>query len=237
MKSLLLFDIDGTLLDTRGAGRRAMERVASRLFGDDFSFDHVSFGGNLDPLIFREAAEAHGLGDVDAAHAAFAEAYVGELGAELREGNGDVEALPGVHAALQALDGHAERGAVTLGCLTGNYTAAAPLKLRHVGIDPGRFTVTAFGDEAPTRPGLVEVALTKWTAHREARGVSEAVNPRDVVVIGDTPRDVDCAKRHGCVSYAVCTGASEAAALRDAGADVVVDNLTDLSPLWQLIDR
>ena len=226
---LLLFDIDGTLLDTKGAGRRAMERVAAELFGEGFSFDAVSFGGNLDPSIFREAAAANGLnGDHDEAHKAFHAAYIPALAAELASASDALrcEALVGVHEALEQCRTWVNHGVATLGCLTGNYTAAAPVKLHHVGIDATQFTITAFGDEAPTRPGLVEVALTK---HRH--GSSRPIDPRQVVVIGDTVRDVDCAKAHGCVAYAVCTGAGTRDALIEAGADVVVEDLTDLTPL------
>lgn len=228
---LLLFDIDGTLLDTRGAGRRAMERVAREMYGEAFSFDRVTFGGNLDPLIFREAAGHHGVADIDTAHDAFHPAYLEALDEELRDSNGDILALPGVHDALAHCRGLAEQRRVTLGCLTGNYTGAAPLKLRHVGIDPEQFTVTAFGDEAPDRPGLVPVAMRK---HGESIG--ESVDPRRVVVIGDTPRDVDCAQKHGCVSYAVCTGAADRDTLAACGPDVLVEDLTDLSPLLALLD-
>ncbi len=228
---LLLFDIDGTLLDTRGAGRRAMERVARRMFGEAFSFDRVNFGGNLDPLIFREAAAHNGLDDIDDAHDAFHAGYLGELDEELKNSNGEITALPGVLDALAHCRDLAGQGAVTLGCLTGNYTGAAPLKLRHVGIDPDQFTVTAFGDEAPSRPDLVPVAMTKHAKHH-----SRPADPRRVIVIGDTPRDVDCAKQHGCVSYAVCTGAANREALTACAPDVLVDDLTDLSPLLALLN-
>lgn len=232
---LLLFDIDGTLLDTKGAGRRAMERVAAELFGDAFSFEAVSFGGNLDPCIFREAAAANGLAmDHDEAHAAFAARYVPQLRAELEANAGDAlacEALAGVHDALAECRAWVDDGAATLGCLTGNYTQAAPVKLGHVGIDVEQFTVTAFGDEADTRPGLVELAL-----HKHRNGSDRPIDPRRVVVIGDTVRDVGCAKAHGCVAYAVCTGSGTRDELVAAGADVIADDLTDLTPLREMVE-
>lgn len=231
---LLLFDIDGTLLDTKGAGRRAMERVAAELFGNGFSFDAVSFGGNLDPCIFREAAAANGLaGDHDEAHDAFHARYVPALRAELQAcaaGDFACEALVGVHDALAVCRAWVDEGVAALGCLTGNYTKAVPVKLGHVGIDPDQFTVTAFADEASTRPGLVEVAMRK-----HVNGSARPIDPRDVIVIGDTKRDVDCAKAHGCVAYAVCTGAGTRDELVAAGADVVVDDLSDLSPLRAIV--
>lgn len=229
---LLLFDIDGTLLDTKGAGRRAMESVATELFGDGFSFDAVSFGGNLDPLIFREAAEANGLNDIDTAHERFAAAYPAALKREMADATGDleVEACAAVHEALAQCRDWVGVGRATLGCLTGNYAAAGPAKLRRVGIDVEQFTVTAWGDEAPDRPGLVALAMDK---HGQARGA--AVQGDEVVVIGDTVRDVACAKAHGCVSYAVCTGSGTRDELEAAGADIVVDSLEDLELLRLLV--
>ncbi|MEM7575976.1 MAG: HAD hydrolase-like protein [Planctomycetota bacterium] len=229
---LLLFDIDGTLLDTKGAGRRAMEFVANDLFGNGFSFDTVNFGGNLDPLIFREAAEANGLDDIDAAHERFAAAYPAALKREMAEATGphEVEPCVAVHAALAECRDWVDVGRATLGCLTGNYTAAGPAKLRRVGIDVEQFTITAWGDEAADRPGLVEVAMHK---HGQARGA--AVTGDEVVVIGDTVRDVACAKAHGCVSYAVCTGSGTRDELEAAGADVVADSLEDLELLRLLV--
>ncbi|MEM1445600.1 MAG: HAD hydrolase-like protein [Planctomycetota bacterium] len=229
---LLLFDIDGTLLDTNGAGRRAMQRVAADLFGDGFSFDTVSFGGNLDPLIFREAAQANGLDDIDAAHEQFAAAYPAALKREMADATGEleVETCVAVHEALAQCRDWVGVGRATLGCLTGNYAAAGPAKLRRVGIDVEQFTVTAWGDEASDRPGLVALAMNK---HAEARGAS--VTGDEVVVIGDTVRDVACAKAHGCVSYAVCTGSGTRPELEAAGADVVVDSLEDLELLRLLV--
>src|SRR4029079_15724715 len=103
----------------------------------------------------------------------------------------------GVAAALATIGGDAS---ATLGLVTGNYARAVPLKLRAVGIDPAQFVVGAFGDDAPTRPELVRLAIDRW----RARGAHP--DPARVVVIGDTPRDVDCARKNGCRSVAVATG-------------------------------
>ena len=92
--------------------------------------------------------------------------------------------------------------------------------------------ITAFGDEAPTRPGLVALAMERW-----ARARGEDVSPDEVLVVGDTPRDVDCARANGCACLAVATGHYSAEQLRDAGATVVVDHLDDPSPFWDLVAR
>ncbi|HEX4475314.1 MAG TPA: HAD family hydrolase [Polyangiaceae bacterium] len=217
---LVLFDIDGTLLRGQGVGSRAMERVGKRLLGPTFTLDGIEFGGALDPWIFREAASRTGRHDADTVHANFRDAYIGELALALDEQR--PELIAGVAAALAEL---ASDETVTLGLVTGNYARAVPLKLAAVGIDASQFVVTAFGDEGPTRPELVRLAVERWGA----RGAEPV--PERVVVIGDTPRDVDCAKRNGCHSVAVATGWHTLEQLAATGADRVVADLTGLREL------
>jgi phosphoglycolate phosphatase-like HAD superfamily hydrolase len=219
MRRLLLFDIDGTLLRAHGIGARAMERAGRRLLGPAFTLDGIDFGGALDPWIFREAARRAGHDDASALHPAFRDAYLTELAVEIARAEQRPVILPGVAAALATIGGDAS---ATIGLVTGNYGGAVPLKLRAVDIDPAQFVVGAFGDDAPTRPDLVRLAMARWAA----RGAEP--DPRRVVVIGDTPRDVDCAKRNGCRSLAVATGWHARAELEATGADVVVPDLTEL---------
>ena len=218
---LVLFDIDGTLLRAQGLGLVVMERVGRRLLGPAFTLDGIDFGGALDPWIFRQAAERLGHDDPSHLHPEFREAYVSELARELDRGERRPILLPGVTSALAAFRG--DRTA-TLGLVTGNYARAVPLKLRAAGIDPAQFVVGAFGDDAPTRPDLVRLAMEQW----RARGADP--DPRRVVVIGDTPRDVDCAKKNGCRSIAVATGWHTFEQLRAGGADLVLRDLTALGP-------
>jgi len=226
---LTLFDLDGTLMLTGGAGLRAMACVALDLFGDQFSFDGVVAGGGLDPCIFAEAALQSNLrGDHDSHHRRFRDAYLVRLRDELEANPGHIEVLPGVHEALDAVE---TRSDLALGILTGNYRDAAPIKLAAAGLDIDRFEVGAFGDEAPTRPEMVGLAMRRFES-----AFGAAIDPAHVVVIGDTPRDVDCAKRNGCVAFAVATGKCNAAMLHDAGADIVVDSLADPTPLLDCCD-
>ena len=145
----------------------------------------------------REAAGRLGHHDPSHLHPEFRDAYLAELARELDLGERRPILLPGVLAALAAFR---DDPIATLGLVTGNYGRAVPLKLRAAGIDPEQFVVGAFGDDAPTRPDLVRLAMEQW----RARGAEP--DPRRVVVIGDTPRDVDCAKKNGCRSVAVATG-------------------------------
>jgi phosphoglycolate phosphatase len=223
---LLLFDIDGTLLLGHGAGRRAMERAGRALLGEAFTLDGIDFGGALDPWIFEQAARRAGIADARAHHDAFRAAYLVELRRALEAGEVRPEALPGVGSLLALL---AERADVTLGLVTGNYRQAAPLKISAAGLSPDAFSLGAFGDEAPTRPELVALALGRWS-ERGARP-----DPDRVIVIGDTPRDIDCAHANRCRCLAVATGWHSAETLRAAGADAVVPDLTDPSRLLGML--
>ncbi len=224
---LLLFDIDGTMLLTGGAGLAAMAEVASRLFGESFSWDGVNPSGHLDPLIFAEAAANNGLEPEGEHHHAFRDAYLRQLRANLDTYRDKVRRLPGVAELLTQLR---QRDDVVLGLVTGNYSDAVPIKLAAIGVDPAWFTITAFGDEAPTRPGMVELALRRYVQRYD-----EPIDPHRAIIVGDTPRDIDCAHAHGCRCLAVATGRFGMDELRDAGADVVVSDLADPSPLLALL--
>ncbi|MFA9477702.1 HAD family hydrolase [Phycisphaerales bacterium AB-hyl4] len=229
---LILFDIDGTLLNARGAGGRSMQAVADRLFGNEFTFNGMSFSGKLDPAIFAEAAHRNQLDDHETHHDAFREAYLEQLKADLaRDGHLTVNTLPGVHELIDHLhQRQRERGDVILGLLTGNYAEAAPLKLAAARINLDCFKINAFGDEGQTRPDLVALAMTRYT-----QTLGHPPDPQRIIVIGDTPHDIDCAKAHRCIAFAVATGRFNAQTLRDHGADIVVPDFADPSPLLQLL--
>ena len=228
-RPLVLFDVDGTLLLTAGAGMRAMKRAAGDLFGEAFRWEGIVVAGHLDHLIFAEAAALNGLEGFERHHEPFRRRYLEALAEELERGRDAVRAMPGVHSALERLR---SEGRATLGLLTGNYAEAIPLKFRVVGIDPAWFEVTAFADDAASRRDLVEVALAKY-----ARQAGTPIDPRRVVIVGDTPRDVDCAHAHGCFAFAVATGGYDVDALARAGADRVVADLSDPKPLFEAVDR
>jgi phosphoglycolate phosphatase-like HAD superfamily hydrolase len=229
VKPLLLFDVDGTLLLTGGAGMRAMRRVAEALFGGGFRWDGIEVSGHLDPLIFAEAAALNGL-DVDSEHhEEFRTRYLDALREELERGRAGIRVMPGVHETLALLR---ERPDVTLGLLTGNYAEAIPVKLAAIGVDPGWFSISAFGDEGESRPALVLLALAKYS-----RLLGRPADPRRVIVIGDTPRDVHCAHANRCIAFGVATGSYSVADLRAAGADEAVTDLSDPTPLVALVER
>jgi phosphoglycolate phosphatase len=223
-RKLVLFDIDGTLLRGHGAGGRAMRAAAERVLGERCRGAVVDFGGRLDPSILRELAAHGGYTLDDALHGAFRSVYRELLVAELARAERRIEALPGVLDLLALM--RRERAAF-MGLLTGNYPETAALKLRAVGIDPAWFEIGAFGHMAEDRKGLVPVALSQ---------LAMALSPEDVIVVGDTVRDVHCALTNGCVCVAVCTGGGTADELGAAGAHLVLQSLSDPEPLLRLLD-
>lgn len=230
---LLLFDIDGTLMKSGGAGMRAMFHVADELFGRQFNWEGINAAGHLDPLIFAEAAAINGLEDAHIHHQRFHDAYIQRLAHEFQSGSHGVEIMPGIHEVLSLLRQREQtRRDIVLGLLTGNYTKAVPIKLASIGVDVDWFSITAFGDEAPSRPELVTLAMKKYEA-----SLGHPAQACGVIVIGDTPRDVGCAHANGARVLAVATGSHTLEELQACGADKAVIDLADPSPLLEMIDH
>ncbi|MCC5829822.1 MAG: HAD hydrolase-like protein [Phycisphaeraceae bacterium] len=229
---LILFDIDGTLLSTQRAGLHAMDKVTRDLFGPEFQWD-VDMAGRLDPSIYAQAAIANGINDHQLHHDDFHDRYLEMLESELRGNPDRTVVMPGIREILQRLARRADaRGDIVLGLLTGNYRRAAPIKLAAAGIDTAIFALGAYGDDGPTRPDLTAVAMSRF-----AQRTNTACDPRKVIIIGDTPHDVHCAKVHGCLAVGVATGTSTTHELGNAGADLVLEDLSDPTPLESLISR
>lgn len=193
---LVLFDIDGTMLTTQRAGLHAMQSAGQKLFGEGFSFDGVEFAGRLDPLIWAQLAANNGVEDTRENHERFRTTYRAELEASLNVTH-TVSALPGVAELIEALE---EAGA-DLGVVTGNYRETGMLKMRAAGIEPDRLPHQAWGDEGEHRRLLPPLAVRR---HEEATG--RRLEKVEVVVIGDTPHDIDCAHHSGFRALAVGTG-------------------------------
>ena len=218
---LILFDIDGTLLWTDGAGRRAVTRALERETGISNPAADYRFDGKTDMQIVRDllaAGDHPGANDPDKIRVV-CEHYVALLEGELERSAGRVRTLPGVVELLDALEPMDD---VTLGLLTGNVMDGARLKLGAVGIAFERFTVGAFGSDSAVRNELPAVAATRT----EARHGFRPVGP-DMVVVGDTPADVECGKTYGARTVAVATGSYGAVALSGAGADHTFQDLSD----------
>jgi phosphoglycolate phosphatase-like HAD superfamily hydrolase len=217
---LFLFDIDGTLLSTVGAGMRCMEAAGKEVFGEACHTGGVQFAGRLDPLIMREMLANAGLPPTPENIAAFRAAYERRMH-ETFKTPGLGCAMPGVHDLLNRLD---KESGLTMGLLTGNFEPTGLLKVRSCGIDTARFQVSAWGDDSPHDPPERN-HLPPVAAERYRRKMGK--DPSRVVIIGDTPYDVACAKAHGYVAVGVGTGKFTPAALLECGADHAFDDLSN----------
>ncbi len=211
---LVLFDIDGTLMITKGAGSRCILRACKNVFGDDFEWGPITVG-TLDPQIFADLCAHNGIDHPHDHHDAYQRAYFAALADELEARRDDVTVMPGVRELLADL--HARDG-LAIGVLTGNYRRAAEIKLTAAGFDPGLFDCVVCAEDGDDRAALVAVAMTRC---------GDGVTPDEVLIVGDTPRDVQCAQAHGCRSLAVATGNYRTEQLEAAGATCVVETLAD----------
>ena len=213
---IILFDIDGTLLLTGGAGLRALGRVFRDRYGVEDAYRGVEFHGATDAAIIRAIIRKRLERDPeDGELSLLADLYVETLQRVLEEGVPAFRVLPGAREALEAL---AARPDVTLGLATGNLEPAAWAKLRHAKLDR-YFRVGGFGTDSEDR-----LVLTRRGAER-ARREAGADDSVPVLVVGDTVHDVRCAKGIGAACLAVATGNAPLEALRDAGADWAVPAL------------
>jgi len=226
---LVLFDIDGTLLLTPGAGRRAITAAMADRRIDATVWGGIRFDGKTDPQIVREMLEA--AGDASAgdplAVTEILERYLVLLEVELARTADRTRVLPGVSTLLDRLDAEAD---VVLGLLTGNIARGAGLKLRSGGLDPARFRVGAYGSDSSHRPDLPAIA-----AERAAPIFGRVPAGETVIIVGDTPADVTCGRAIGARAVAVATGSYSVSDLRDAGARTAFEDLSETDAVLEAI--
>lgn len=228
MQHLVLFDIDGTILHSGGAGRDAMEHALTTVFGTAGD-PAMRYDGKTDKQIVRESMRAAGFSDeaVDARMDEVIALYVASLPARLSDPNRGVHMYPGV---AELLDAVRKRADSALGLLTGNVEAGARLKLGAAGLDFGQFRVNAFGSDHEVRGELPAIA------HRRMVDVFGVVlHGRDVVVIGDTPADIACGRSLGARAIAVATGWYSEDDLRAHNPHAVFADLSDTNAVLEAI--
>jgi phosphoglycolate phosphatase-like HAD superfamily hydrolase len=216
---LVLFDVDGTLITSRGAGRRAMRVAFERIFGTAAGIDQYDLRGRTDTRIVHDVMGAVGweAARIKERLDEFFEAYLGGLVAEIGAGQG-VVALPGVVPLVEAL---AACDDVVVGLVTGNIEEGARIKLLPTGLWP-HFRVGAYGSDHMDRRHLPSLA-----ARRAHALLGHEFPPTDLIVIGDTPHDVDCARACGAIAVAVATGQYPREALLADGPDHFFEDLSD----------
>jgi phosphoglycolate phosphatase-like HAD superfamily hydrolase len=216
MQCVLLFDIDGTLVRTGGAGKRAVETALMEHFGVTALRDEVAYSGRTDPAILRDVLAVHGLEPTAENIHHFGEQYLTRLPTALKALGGEV--CPGVREMLLRIKHK------PLGLLTGNVERGARMKLSHFDLWH-HFQFGGYGDGVTDRDDVARTALANCRTHHPQ------VAAKDVWVIGDTPLDVSCARAIGARSVAVATGWHSLAELKATHADLVLETLEDTARL------
>jgi phosphoglycolate phosphatase-like HAD superfamily hydrolase len=228
VKRLILFDIDGTLLWTRGAAKRAFLRAMIEVYGTAGPIATHSFSGKTDPQIARELLRLEGFGDddIESGFQPLWTMYTRELRSELALPDHETIVLPGVRDIIAAL---AERTDVLVGLVTGNIHDGADLKLASAALG-GAFRLGAYGSDNERREALPPIAVER------ARAVAgKGFSGRDIIVIGDTPADVTCGRALGVHAVGVATGTFATDALVAAGAHTVFADLTDTGAVLDVL--
>lgn len=228
-RKLVLFDIDGTILLTAGAGRRALLAALGEEVPDVAGMERVRFDGKTDPQIIAELLEVAGRPEARESELvrALCRRYVGHLALELERPASKTTIMPGIPDLLDTLEEHE---AVVLGLLTGNLIEGAVLKLRSGGVDPSRFQVGAYGSDADHRPDLPSIA-----ARRAVPFFGREPTGPEVVIIGDTPADITCGSSINARAVAVATGSYSVADLAACAPHAVFEDFRDTDRVLQAI--
>ena len=226
---LFLFDIDGTLVTARGAGRHALARALETIFGTRGPIDTYDFRGRTDPRIVWDLMRAAGVADavIEARLTDCFATYVAELETIIGDG-AHVRVLPGIAEVVRAL---ARREDAVVGLLTGNIEGGARVKLQPTGLWPF-FRVGAFGSDHIDRRQLPAVACAR------ARALTARDFPFErVTIIGDTPLDVDCARACGAIAVSVATGQHVADELAACAPDHLFGDFSDVESVLATLTR
>jgi len=221
---LVLFDVDGTLVDTAGAGRRAVERAFSRVFGLDGVAERsagIRFAGCTDPTIFLTLAREIGIdpADWEKRRGSFEATYLAELEREMARPDDRRRVVRGADRLLRDLAG---RPGAVLGLVTGNLELGARLKLRPFDLER-YFLGGGFGSDDPDRRVIARRATEKLSS---VAGIPFRAS--EIVVVGDTEHDIDCARANGYRAVAVATGWVPREVLEAACPDALLPDLGDL---------
>jgi phosphoglycolate phosphatase-like HAD superfamily hydrolase len=222
-KKLVLFDIDGTLLTSGGAGERALRRGFRERFGIEDDLTKVEIAGRTDSGIARHMLAAHGLPETPENLAAFFDGYLHFLGQELPTSPGRL--LPGILTLLETLQ---PRPDIVLALLTGNLERGAELKLTHYGVWH-YFEFGAYADDHHERDQLGHFARSRA---REKHGIE--FPPECIFVLGDTPHDITCARAIGARAIAIATGKFSRAELGALAPDFLFDDLADVPKVLEI---
>ena len=223
-RRLLLFDIDGTLITSGGAGEAALKDAMRSRFDVEEDLDGIILAGATDARIARELLQKHSIAVSAENVAALLDTYLGHL--DERIGRHDGKLLPGILSLLNALS---ERTDAVLALLTGNVSRGAEIKLTHYGVWDF-FEFGAFADDHHDRN-----ELGKFARARALERHGEEFPPSRIYVIGDTPKDIECGRAIGAFTVAIATGHYSSAELRDHAPDFLFEDLSDTARVVALL--
>jgi phosphoglycolate phosphatase-like HAD superfamily hydrolase len=223
-RKLLLFDIDGTLLASGGAGERALRQAVLERFGVDDDLKTIEIAGRTDSGIARQVLKKYGKPETPEEIAAFLDTYLHHLALYLPQIQGRL--LPGIIPLLDALKNRTD---VVLALLTGNVERGAKLKLSHYGVWH-YFEFGAYADDHYDRNELGHFARQRAKAKHGLEFPSE-----QIYVLGDTPHDIACARAIGAKAIAIATGGSSRERLAEHSPDFLFDDLSDLPSVFAAI--
>jgi phosphoglycolate phosphatase-like HAD superfamily hydrolase len=222
---VLLFDIDGTLVNTGGTGKDAMNQAFEEIFGVPNGLDGILLAGQTDPKIMLDTFQKLGLKWDDHKMEEFRMRYFLGLEEEFQKPRPSRRIMPGFPQVLEKLSTLSK---THLGLLTGNWKRGAEIKLANFGLW-NYFEFGAYGDDNLDRNKLVPYAIRRAA---ELFG-SHPQNDR-VYVIGDTPRDVQCARPHGATAIAVATGDYSVEVLRSEKPDYLFADLSNVDAFLRI---
>lgn len=221
---IILFDIDGTLIRSGGAGKQAFEKTIADDFGKEVADHEVLFSGRTDRAIVGDLFTHCGIENTANAWQHFFAAYLRHLPDCMASQEGRV--LPGVKKLLEQFQ---QRPDIAVGLLTGNSEQGAQIKLKHYGI-ADYFDFGGYGDDHLDRNLVAQDAVSAARQH-----LSFSFTKQQVCVIGDTPRDIGCGRAIGARVIAVCTGSHTARELAAANPDLLLKDLSDHEPLLEVL--
>ena len=223
-RRLLLFDIDGTLISSGGAGEAALKDAMLSRFAVEEDLDGIILAGATDGRIARELLEKHSISVSPENVSALLDTYLGHLNERI--GRHDGRLLPGIVSLLNVLS---ERPDAVLALLTGNVSRGAEIKLTHYGVWDF-FEFGAFADDHHDRN-----ELGKFARARALERHGEEFPPSRIYVIGDTPKDIECGRAIGACTVAIATGHYSSAELRDHAPDFLFEDLSDTERVVELL--
>jgi len=223
-RRLFLFDIDGTLITSGGAGEAALKDAMRSRFDVEEDLDGIILAGATDARIARELLEKHSIAVSAENVAALLDTYLGHLNERI--GRHDGKLLPGIVPLLKVLS---ERSDAGLALLTGNVIRGAEIKLTHYGVWDF-FEFGAFADDHHDRN-----ELGKFARARALERHGEEFPPSRIYVIGDTPKDIECGRAIGACTVAIATGHYSSDQLRDHAPDFLFEDLSDTERVVALL--